>query len=43
VTEPVAADPRLVELVLDRYDSGVALLEGHRGAAGAPPSVNERD
>ena len=43
VTEPVAADPRLVELVLDRYDAGVALLEGHPGAPGAPPSVSERD
>jgi hypothetical protein len=29
VTEPLAPDPRLVELVLDRYDWGVALLEGH--------------
>ena len=43
VTEPLAPDARLVELVLDRYDAGVALLEGHPGAPGAPPSVSERD
>ena len=29
VTEPLAPHPRLVELVLDRYDAGVALLKGN--------------
>jgi len=43
VTEPLAPDPRLVELVLDRYDSGVALLKGHAGDASALRSVSQRD